>query len=178
MDLPKGMQTGAHNLTRRRLLAASVLAVPAWATAVRFAGAQTLDMLETRLIAFSDVILPRDDTPSASDLGSHRRILSRAADDERFAGIVEAALDLLDRVSDQRHGKPFVALGDEARHDIIAEMAEAPEDTLPGWFFRAARAELFMDYYARPESWAGLGLEDPPQPAGYLDASEAPEGRT
>ena len=168
---------GPQTWTRRGVVHGS-LAVPDWAAGLKPAAAQALQSTEARQADFADVILPRAITPSASDLGSHRRILRRAGTDPRFASIVTAALDLMDRVSQQSHGRDFVSASPATQVAIVTGMSEAPEDTLPGWFFRAARAELFMDYYARPESWTGLGIEGPPQPVGHLDATAAPVDRT
>jgi hypothetical protein len=132
--------------------------------------------LHAAMVAYADVILPADQTPSASQLGSHRQILERAARDQRFRSILEHAVARLDTQCRLRFGRGFLQASAMQRHALVEEIAARPLDDLHGWFFHATRAELFQHYYAHPASWSGLGIDAPPQPVGYPDAMDPPQG--
>ncbi|MBY8974320.1 gluconate 2-dehydrogenase subunit 3 family protein [Rhodobacteraceae bacterium NNCM2] len=164
------METGdspVARIDRRQLcLTAFLFSLPG---AAALAAVERTSDLETRLISYADTILPADETPSASQLGSHARILARAEGDERFRQILVFGLDTLDEICRRSSGRPMTDTSDEYRHLAVAEISRRPPSDLVGWFFAATRAELFFDYYARPESWPGLGIDAPPQPVGYPD---------
>jgi len=137
------------------------------------------ERIYTLLLAYTDTIIPRDEKLGAVDLGAHERIASRMRSDQGFLTIVEASLKSLDKRAKVRFGAPFDRLDQQRRELIVGEIARRPIEDMLGWFFNATRAEIFMAYYARPESWSGLGINRPPQPYGYPDAQHpwSPVGR-
>jgi hypothetical protein len=126
--------------------------------------------LEHAMIArIVDLLVPRDETPGALDLGVHDRTLAKM--------YAEALLDL-DRESRAKHGADFLKLDAAQQEGLLQSRSDAPLSTLGGYFFALLRGDTMRFYYARPEAWPSLGFDGPPQPRGFLDYSEPPRTRT
>lgn len=129
----------------------------------------------TRIV---DLVVPADETPGAIELGIHVAVLATFEashwDERRLA---EACL-WLDRRARADHDKDFVELDEPLQIELIAEMAAEPRESDRGRVFRILRNETMARYYARPESWRGLGIDGPPQPVGYPGYADPPRARS
>lgn len=135
--------------------------------------------LEHAMIArIVDLLVPRDETPGALDLGVHQRVIDKLEGDRTLAKVYAEALLDLDRESRAKHGADFLKLDAAQQEGLLQSRSDAPLSTLGGYFFALLRGDTMRFYYARPEVWPSLGFDGPPQPRGFLDYSEPPRTRT
>ena len=128
----------------------------------------------TRIV---DLLVPRDETPGALDLGVHRLVISELSDNRtRAKGFAEALLDL-DRHALAEHGAEFLELNATLQETLLLTLAAAPRRTPGGRFIRLLRYDTMRHYYARPEVWPSLGFDGPPQPRGFIDYTQPPRPR-
>ena len=128
----------------------------------------------TRIV---DLLVPRDETPGALDLGVDRRVISElSANRARAKGFAEALLDL-DRTALAKHDAEFLELDATLQENLLLTLAAAPRTTPGGRFIRLLRYDTMRYYYARPEVWPSLGFDGPPQPRGFLDYTQPPRPR-
>lgn len=124
-----------------------------------------------------DLLVPRDETPGAIDLGVHRSLLAGLEVRPQAAhGLADACL-MLDRLSRARRGADFLDLGEPAQSEVLAQAFGPQAHPVLSRTLRNLRRETMTLYYARPESWPGLGIGAPPQPLGYPGYADAPAGR-
>jgi hypothetical protein len=128
----------------------------------------------TRIV---DLLVPRDETPGAVDLGVHQRVIGELDVDRTRAKASAEALLGLDRDARARHGADFLALDEAPQEDLLLSLAAAPRSTPAGRFVRLLRHDTMRFYYAHPEVWPSLGFDGPPQPRGFLDYTEPPRPR-
>lgn len=129
----------------------------------------------TRMV---DLVVPADETPGAIDLGIHTAVLATfeaSRWDKRRLAEACMWLDLRARAD---HDKVFVELDEPLQIELIAQMAAEPRESNRGRVFRILRNETMARYYARPESWRGLGIDGPPQPVGYPEYADPPVKRS
>lgn len=116
------------------------------------------------LNAFLDVLIPADElSPSASALGIAERILDEAKDEALFMRLIRVVVAWLDNSAN----KDFAALDEKRKVAIVEWMAAAPWESPQRRFFEIMRDRAMWFYYGHAESWGGLPLNAPPQPAGY-----------
>lgn len=125
------------------------------------------------LYAFADTLLPVSETGSAAEKGSHHRILLRASNDAVFADILNRATSVLNESCRELYGTEFANLPAAKRNEVFGHLDTLPENDLLGWFFRAARAEIFLHYYSQEGAGRSVGLASPPQPAGFENIDRA-----
>lgn len=125
-----------------------------------------------------DLMVPRDESPGAVDLGVHLAILARI-ETSRWDGqrLAEACM-WLDRQARAAHGRDFLGLDEPLQVALMETLEAEPRESDPARAFRALRHETMSLFYARPESWPGLGIDNPPQPAGYPDYADMPRARS
>lgn len=162
--------------TRRRLIIGLALnwiltrAIPSRAESSRPPGEA-----EATLRAYVDVLIPADETPSASALGVDRQLLVVAKGQPDYLRLLELGLNWLNLRARTQYGRSFSDLDDASREAIVGEAAGARHSTLQRLFFERTRADSFFHYYGRPESWRGIvGYRGPPQPLGFSDFAEPP----
>ena len=168
--------------TRRRLLFAGVIsAIAAGTGALWFrrkpklpADAPLGDTEQAVLSDFIDLLIPRDETPGALDLGIHTILLQRAARSARFRADARAVCDTLNARAHAQNAASFLSLPMTDRIGLLTAMEQAPTDSLDKKFFDAMRHFSFHWYYADPRSWRSLCFSGPPQPDGYMDYRDAP----
>lgn len=162
----------------RRAFIRLLSAVPLLQYAARLPAAPSLRDFAATLSAFLDTLMPADDTPSASALGVDAKLLAMADGDDRYGRLLLNGCLWLENMALKRHDTEFHKLDEPARVAIV-ELLETPQ--VPRFarvFFSRVQDDLYEFYYSRPESWAGLGMERPPQPAGYMNYAKPPAPTT
>ena len=134
------------NPTRRDALVtiAAIAASPAEAQTTFLARAE-LDWLA----ALVDTIIPRTDTPGASDAGVPTFIDRRLAGNPQLAELFRGGMKALDAEGQTRFGAAFPALTPEQRIELLTPRQQEP-------FFRAMKGLTVDGYYT---SEAGLTQE-------------------
>ena len=161
---------------RRRLFIGSALVGALCRITPSFAAAPPSPRLaDATLGAYVDVLIPADETPSATALGVDKQLLATAAGVRGQQRLLDAGIDWLNTRSRARYARPFPELDERGREAIVGEAAAAGFGTLPRVFFERTRAAAFFHYYGRPESWRGIAhYRGPPQPLGFPDHAEPP----
>ena len=101
------------------------------------------------LAALVDTIIPRTDTPGASDAGVPAFIDRRLSGNAQLARIFREGMKELDAEAQSRFGASFAAVTPEQRVELLTPRQETP-------FFRAMKALTIDGYYT---SEAGLTRE-------------------
>jgi gluconate 2-dehydrogenase gamma chain len=101
------------------------------------------------LAALVDTIIPRTDTPGASDAGVPAFIDRRLAGNAQLAGMFRTGMKALDAESQTRFGAAFPALTPEQRVELLTPRQEEP-------FFRSMKGLTVDGFYT---SEAGLTQE-------------------
>ncbi len=129
---------------------------------------------QATLAAFLDVLIPADESPSATELNTHLKIFQRAENEVSYWLILRQGGRWLDKRA-QEAGKPaFPALTPQQRGSIVAQATNPLSDPSIRLFVQTVRDDAFRIYYADPRSWASLAYFGPPQPLGFLDYQEPP----
>ncbi len=128
------------------------------------------------LAPYLDTLIPADESPAASALGVDRRLIDKAAGDAGYRRLLAQGCRWLDRAARKLGAADFAALPEGGREAVVALFAAARRGSRPRIFFETTRSDAFFHYYARPESWAGLGYDGPPQPVGFPDHAAPPGG--
>jgi hypothetical protein len=116
------------------------------------------------LQAYIDILLPgTHDLPPASSLGIAAELEGLAPEGSVFRRFLSVGTEWLGGLQ----GGGFAALSPAAQSNVIARMAAAPYDEIPGRFYHVVRLIACELYYARPEARVGLPLDLAPQPAGF-----------
>jgi hypothetical protein len=146
-----------------------------WLPFVRAARQEANPSMEATFRVWLDILIPADETPSASQLGVDEALLEKGQADTEYREVLVRGVAWLDRQARERGSSDFLSLAEADRFTIASRAASAGTDTLEGIFFAITRADAFIDYYARPEGWRGLsGYHGPPQPLGYMDFYRSP----
>jgi hypothetical protein len=128
----------------------------------------------TALAPYLDILIPRDETGSATDFGVDRTLIDQAGSNKRHMRLLRAGCKWLDFEARKTGSAGFADLDPAAQEEIVAKAADARGRSLPRVFFNVTRRNAFRAYYADPASWRDLGYRGPPQPEGYMDFTEAP----
>jgi hypothetical protein len=119
---------------------------------------------------YLDILIPADETPSASQLGVDREMLAKGRKDADYQLALVVGMDWLDEQARERGTRDFVSLDPAAREAVVAVAAEADSESVENLFFEITCMDAFLYYYAKPESWRDLdAFQGPPQPVGYSD---------
>lgn len=161
------------SLTRRAFL--KLLAVASLLKySPRLFAAPSLRGFEPTLAAFLDTLMPADETPSASDLNVDRSLLQKAEGDGDYRRLLLNGCLWLENTAHREYQTGFAALEERHRVSIVTLMEQDDAPAIARAFFRRLQNDLFEHYYSRPESWQGLGIDQPPQPRGYPGYSVPP----
>lgn len=128
----------------------------------------------TALAPYLDILIPRDETGSATDFGVDRTLIDQARRNRGYMRVLRAGCKWLDSEARKQGVAGFGDLDPVAQEAIVDRTARAREGSLPRVFFDVTRRHGFRAYYAEPASWQTLPYRGPPQPEGYMDHAEAP----
>lgn len=124
-----------------------------------------------------DLLVPRDATPGALDLGLQRGVIEWVQADATRTKAVAATVRDLDSAARASQGGGFMALDAARQIELLQALAQATRTRIGGHGFVLLREETMAAYYARPEAWPSLGFAGPPQPLGFLDYTDPPRRR-
>lgn len=161
---------------RRRFVIVSALAgVFSSAMPATAATPSSQRLANATLRVYVDVLIPADETPSASAIGVDKQLLAVAKGAPTLQRLLDLGFDWLNARARARYGRAFPEIDEAGREAIVAEAAAAGFGTLPRQFFERTRAAAFVQYYSRPESWPGIArYRGAPQPLGFPDYTEPP----
>jgi hypothetical protein len=99
--------------------------------------------------AIADTIIPRTDTPSATDVGVHEFIdvivAEQVTDEERTK--FRAALDAIDARARGEANDAFANLGEEARGRVLAALESAPRNAEPAQTYWRLKGLVVHGYF-------------------------------
>lgn len=112
----------------------------------------------------ADVILPRTDTPGATDLGVPAFVDLLASEwmDADDAGALHAGLAALDTTARQRFGSGFVEATPEQQTALVQELDDAlpapgSDDEVPEGFYPTLKRFVLMGYFTTEEGASQIG---------------------
>jgi hypothetical protein len=152
---------------RRAALAAGVVLSPAWLSSIDGArlGAQTTSLAANHLAlagAIADRILPRTDTPGASDVGVAAFInllYGEFMTDAERATLAEG-LDRVDAATHGAHGTGFTTVTPAQQDAVLRAVAQA-EQAQPQGFFRLIRSATILGYFTSEQVGRNVLHYDP-----------------
>lgn len=126
------------------------------------------------LQSFLDVLIPRDSTPSASDINIDQKLINKASGIANYHRLLVEGTQWLNAQSLKYWGLPFNELSADKKEKLVDAAFKAPVGTLPQVFMTWVRDDAMQLYYSDPRSWPGLAISTPPQPNGYPTAHLKP----
>ncbi|MFT7300640.1 MAG: hypothetical protein ACI89Z_001101 [Porticoccus sp.] len=127
------------------------------------------------LDAILDVLIPRDLTPSATDLDLGQSIVDIAAQIPRYPELIEQGLKWFESTSTKSFHKPFSSLPLDTQIQIVDVAFKQPEMTLPRVFIERLRDDAMTLYYHNSAAWEGMDIDRPIQPIGYPKHDKPPK---
>ncbi|MGI9280533.1 MAG: gluconate 2-dehydrogenase subunit 3 family protein [Endozoicomonas sp.] len=122
-----------------------------------------------------DVLIPRDQTPSATDLDLDRSITEIAAQIPNYPELLQQGTQWFENTSIQSFNASFPDLIIHSQELIVEASFKQPEMTLPRVFIERLRDDVMTLYYHNSASWGGMEIDRPIQPIGYPEHEEPPE---
>lgn len=185
MKIPFILAKAMDKLTRRALLTrtwwAAVLSVfgracmssRTWTFAPKEEMETGLNEKEIEAIRVClDLLIPADETPSATTVGVDVCLRDEANADAQIAALLRQGLLWLGAQTGDRGADDFPALP-EAEQVALLELAEAADpESVEQRFFSYLRSRAFHYYYATPIAFSFPGYLSSPQPDGYPDYSK------
>ena len=121
-----------------------------------------------------ETLLPSDElSPGAGELGVHLELVTMARKDPRALRLLVLGLAWVADEAKAVGSVPFAQLSLKDSGQIVAKSAGIERGEMPRVFFQYTLRVSKELYYSKPEAWAGLDLQRPPQPMGYMDYQEA-----
>jgi len=161
----------------RRIQRRSVLQVmttaPVWVSMLGQAAIAQTSANDISILV--DTFVPRDQSPSASDLDIHLRLLELASGIPNYPELLSQGMGWVNNIATRLHKNPFSELSPKQRDETLKLAVSQPSGTLPQVFVSRARNDTMALYYADHRAWAGLGLDGPIQPGGYPTQDQPPE---
>lgn len=122
--------------------------------------------VEQILTSFVDQLIPADaQSPAASALKVDNQLMQQAEKDPLYGKFLRTGCNWMNR---QARGD-FPQLPEALKQQLIGWMESAPARSFPNRFFTRIRHDAMSHYYSQPQSWKGMGIDQPPQPLGYPD---------
>ncbi len=121
------------------------------------------------LSRFVDTIIPEDSTPAASQLSLDIMLIKYSKTIKNYTKLIELGCEWLNLQAHSKYKMPFDVLNEAQREAIVTLAEESALGSIPKLFFDRVCSDLLRLYYSVPQSWIGLGFNQPPQPHGYPD---------
>ena len=144
----------------RRFFITSTLLSSVAVSSLSFASPTRHSLNRKKLVRFIDALIPKDETPSASELGlvktiSHKKELSKLAN-ELLHRMDQLSLEMFQKDSERIAEHQYLLLIEETFQRQIT-------NALIEYFFQ----ECLDLYYSKIESWSASVVTVPPQPLGF-----------
>lgn len=124
---------------------------------------------EKILSRYIDLFIPADESPGALDLKLDASIIRKARSNSEYAWLMRQGCAWLEQEAQSVFRVAFLGLPEDGQIALIERLSSQKRGSMGSRFFRTLREDLFGEFYARPESWASLGFNGPPQPLGFTD---------
>ena len=121
------------------------------------------------LSSYLDTLIPEDLMPSATQAGVPELIWDLANKTKDYKKLLKDGCNWLDWEAQEKEGKHYYSLDEEARRVIVEMALSSKKGSLPNVFFNRTRYDAYFFYYGNPMTWKGLGYHGPPQPSGFPD---------
>jgi hypothetical protein len=160
-------------VSRRRFLLLGVLG-----TFLGFAGRvlgqrTSVRAFDRDLRAWLEVLIPSDAiSPGAGALQLELELIQVAQLKPKGSSLLLAGIYWAQQEASVLGADSFSQLSSAQAETVVAKAAAAERGTVARSFFEYSFGETKRLYYAKPESWRGLGITRPPQPMGYMDYGE------
>ena len=161
-------------MKRRHFLRTSLGAIAFFISRYAFADATGATRLHKTLAAYLDTLIPRDQTPSAVDLGGLDHLMALSRKNKRWRLLIQLGAAWLDANAKQHFDRLFAELDTTARDQVIEHASQGKRSTLEYAFFSRTKDIVFRHYYSQAAVWPSLGYDGPPQPRGFLDYASPP----
>lgn len=122
-----------------------------------------------------DVLIPRDVSPSASDLHLHHELMDVAHAIPNYPYMIDAGLSWLEQSALMSFNRDFLYLTANQKERLIDAAFRQPAQTLPKVFVERVRDDSMSLYYEHPSVLLSLGINGPIQPRGYPGHARYPE---
>ena len=160
----------------RRLLLQSAMTVPIWTSAGLSEAAKPLQSSwQATLSILLDNLIPADETPSATQLGVHSKLIHFGSSIPNYVLMLTEGAAWLDSQATRFDGaNSFEKLSLKQQSTIIDLGFSSPANTLPRVFLSRVLEDAFRFYYQHPKSWSKI-IAQPLQPLGYPDFNKVPK---
>lgn len=155
-------------------MVAHVVTVPVWLSLANHAFAADDRVIGEMLAAVLDLIIPQDETPSASALDVHLSLLALSKTIPSYPDLILQGLGWMEQNARQAGFAGFLAMPPAEQETLMTAAFAAPAQSLPQVFAQRLRDDAMTIYYRDPRALVGLGIDGPIQPAGYPDHDKAP----
>ncbi|MEC5128297.1 gluconate 2-dehydrogenase subunit 3 family protein [Verrucomicrobiales bacterium BCK34] len=162
-------------ISRRKFVAAVPVSLSLIGSQELLAGKESESPVTLTLRHWVDTLFPGDDfSPGAGALGVHLQILEKADAIPEYGRLIVSGTGWANGMAAVKGISSFAALTELQRVEVVAEAESQGPKSGPGYFFVHTLQDATNFYYGHRESWAGLGIANPPQPLGYPDFEKAP----
>ena len=125
------------------------------------------------LVAYLDTLLPDVGTPGALALGVPVKVRALLRRKRALQPVYSAGTRWLEAHARQTHDRGFTDCLLPERDALVRQLGEQDDDLLKR-FFHKSLLHARMFFYSDPRAWAALGITAAPQPAGFMDYTQAP----
>lgn len=120
-----------------------------------------------------DVIIPRDATPSASDLQLHEHLFDLGNNIPNYTNLLMAGTQWIEQSAQLSFNTSFRKASNRQQHRLIeAAFSQAPR-SLANVFINRVRNDVMALYYEHPSAWQELPINGPIQPLGYPEHADS-----
>src|SRR5215470_3921911 len=119
---------------RRFFVESALLCALSRVTPTRAALPRSIPLPEATLRAYVDVLIPADETPSATALGVDKKLLVMAKGRPDYHRLLALGFDWLNTQAQFKHGRNFAQLDETSRDAIVGRAAAAGHGTPPRVF--------------------------------------------
>lgn len=177
---PQGLASSA-SWTRRAflqgVLGAAFIAAGAWIIErVYFPRRLSADEIET-VAALLETLIPDGEFSGARQTELLANVIRAYESKRQTRRALLEGVHLLDHKAREHGARNFLTSEVRQRAAVVEECARAAAGTLPHFFYRTMRDRAMRFHYSHAVTWKPLRFAHPPQPDGYLNYWQVPDGR-